>query len=113
MCVEAEFQGPGLVVILEGVSLTRDDVSSVQLHPPWRLYGDTLNYGLGLLSAYGVCDLLSILSGGYLYMFDPRGLALAMPPSSGPAAKMFSLTGDFLLWYAALNIYICLSCVIL
>ncbi|KAI4370762.1 hypothetical protein MLD38_019073 [Melastoma candidum] len=89
----AEFQGPGLVAILEGVSLTREDISSVQLHPPWRLCGDTLNYGLGLLSAYSVCNLLSILSGGYLYMFDPRGLALAMPPSNGPAAKMFSLTG--------------------
>ncbi|XP_031371785.1 sacsin isoform X1 [Punica granatum] len=89
----AEFQGPALVVILEGVTLSREEVSSLQLRPPWRMRGDTLNYGLGLLSCYALCDLLSIVSGGYFYMFDPRGVALAIPSSCAPAAKMFPLIG--------------------
>eukprot|EP00257_Ricinus_communis_P020409 XP_015579634.1 sacsin isoform X1 [Ricinus communis] len=88
-----EFQGPALVAILEGVSLNREDVSSLQLLPPWRLRGNTLNYGLGLLSCYFICDLLSVISGGYFYMFDPCGLALGVPSSHTPAAKMFSLIG--------------------
>lgn len=96
MTCTGEFQGPALVAILEGVSLSREEVSGLQLLPPWRLRGDTLNYGLGLLSCYFVCDLLSIISGGYFYMFDPRGLALALPSACAPAAKMFSLTGILL-----------------
>ncbi|KAJ6929571.1 hypothetical protein NC652_013450 [Populus alba x Populus x berolinensis] len=36
-----EFQGPALVAILEGVSLNREEVGSLQLLPPWRLRGDT------------------------------------------------------------------------
>ncbi|KDP43312.1 hypothetical protein JCGZ_24233 [Jatropha curcas] len=88
-----EFQGPALVAILDGVSLTREEVSSLQLLPPWRLRGNTLNYGLGLLSCYFVCDLLSIISGGHFYMFDPCGLALGVPSSHTPAAKVFSLIG--------------------
>ncbi|XP_038718957.1 sacsin isoform X2 [Tripterygium wilfordii] len=88
-----EFQGPALVAILEGAILTREEVSSLQLLPPWRLRGDTLNYGLGLLSCYFICDFLSIVSGGYFYMFDPRGLALGVSSNRAPAAKMFSLIG--------------------
>ncbi|XP_024933308.3 uncharacterized protein LOC107406217 isoform X3 [Ziziphus jujuba] len=88
-----EFQGPALVAILEGVSLSREEVSSLQFLPPWRLRGNTLNYGLALLSCYFLCDLLSIVSGGYFYIFDPRGLVLATPSTCSPSAKMFSLTG--------------------
>ncbi|XP_052204846.1 LOW QUALITY PROTEIN: uncharacterized protein LOC127809789 [Diospyros lotus] len=88
-----EYQGPALLAVLEGVSLSREELSNLQFLPPWRLRGDTLNYGLGLLSCFYVCDLPSVLSGGHLYMFDPRGLAFAVPSCSGPAAKMFSLIG--------------------
>ncbi|KAJ4710441.1 Zinc finger, C3HC4 type [Melia azedarach] len=88
-----EFQGPALVAVLEGAILTREEISSLQLLPPWRLRGDILNYGLGLFSCYFLCDFLSVLSGGYYYMFDPRGLALAVSSNHGPAAKVFSLLG--------------------
>ncbi|CAB4295974.1 unnamed protein product [Prunus armeniaca] len=88
-----ELQGPALLAILEGVSLSREEISSLQFLPPWRLRGNTLNYGLALLSCYFVCDLLSVVSGGYLYMFDPLGLVLAAPSTCAPAAKMFSLIG--------------------
>lgn len=88
-----DFQGPALVAILEGVSLNREEISSLQLLPPWRLRGNTLNYGLGLLSCFFICDLLSIISGGHFYMFDPFCLALGAPSSHAPAAKMFSLIG--------------------
>ncbi|GAB2275278.1 hypothetical protein Dimus_010038 [Dionaea muscipula] len=88
-----EYQGPALLVILEGASLSREEISSLQLLPPWRLRSDTLNYGLGLLSSYVVCDLLSVMSGGYYYVFDPQGLALAPPSSHSPAGRVFSLTG--------------------
>lgn len=95
MTAAGEFQGPALLAILEGVSLSREEVSSLQFLPPWRLRGNTLNYGLALLSCYFVSDLLSVVSGGYLYMFDPRGLVLAAPPTCAPAAKMFSLIGIY------------------
>ncbi|KAL7180871.1 hypothetical protein ACSBR1_039850 [Camellia fascicularis] len=88
-----EFQGPALLAIMEGVSLSREELSHLQFLPPWRLQGDALNYGLGLLSCFYICDLPSVVSGGYLYMFDPQGLAFALPSSSSPAAKMFSLIG--------------------
>ncbi|XWS54336.1 hypothetical protein CRYUN_Cryun10bG0081200 [Craigia yunnanensis] len=91
-----EFQGPALVAILEGVSLNREEISGLQLLPPWGLRTNTLNYGLGLLSCYFICDLLSIISGGYFYMFDPRGVALSVASSHSPAAKMFSLIGTSL-----------------
>lgn len=88
-----EFQGPALVAIFEGSSLSTEEISSLQFRPPWKLRGDTLNYGLGLLSCYYVCDLLSIISGGYFYIFDPRGIALSVAPKSSPGAKVFSLIG--------------------
>ncbi|KAK4261932.1 hypothetical protein QN277_004866 [Acacia crassicarpa] len=88
-----EFQGPALVAIFEGACLSRDEISNLQLLPPWRLRGNTLNYGLGLVCCYSICVLLSIVSGGYFYMFDPRGLSLAAPSTSLPSAKMFSLIG--------------------
>lgn len=94
-CGSGEFQGPALVAILEGVSLSREELSNLQFLPPWRLRGDTLHYGLGLLSCFHICDLPSVVSGGCLYMFDPRGLAFTVPSSSSAAAKMFSLTGTF------------------
>ncbi|KAI4356900.1 hypothetical protein L6164_000883 [Bauhinia variegata] len=88
-----EFQGPALVAILEGACLGGEEVSNLQLLPPWRLRGETLNYGLGLISCYFICELLSIVSAGYFYMFDPRGLVLAAPSTGAPLAKMFSLIG--------------------
>lgn len=88
-----EFQGPALLAILEGASLSRDEVTSLQFLPPWSLRGDTLNYGLGLLSCFSVSDLPSIVSDGCLYMLDPRGLALATPSNRAPVAKAFSLRG--------------------
>ena len=88
-----EFQGPALLVILEGAILSREEVSNLQFRPPWRLRGNTLSYGLGLLSCYSVCDLLSMVSGDYFYIFDPHGSTFSVPPSRSPAAKVFSLTG--------------------
>lgn len=93
MIYTGEFQGPALVVIFEGACLSREEFSNFQLLPPWRLRGTTLNYGLGLVSCYSICDLLSVVSGGYFYMFDPRGLVLAAPSTNAPSAKMFSLIG--------------------
>ncbi|GJW33592.1 sacsin isoform X1 [Tanacetum coccineum] len=88
-----DFQGPAIVAVLEGASLSREEISSLQFLPPWGLRGDMLNYGLGLMSCYSVTDLPSVISGGYLYMFDPRGMAFSPPSSQSPAAKMFTLTG--------------------
>lgn len=88
-----EFQGPALVAILEGATLTREEVCSLQLLSQWRVKGETLNYGLGLLSCYSMCDLVSIVSGGYFYMFDPQGATLSASTTQAPAGKMFSLIG--------------------
>ncbi|KAL8224267.1 hypothetical protein R6Q57_019742 [Mikania cordata] len=88
-----DFQGPALIAVLEGASLSWEEISSLQFLPPWGLRGDMLNYGLGLMSCYSITDFPSVVSGGYLYMFDPRGMAFALPSSHSPAAKMFTLTG--------------------
>lgn len=73
--------------------MSREEISSLQFLPPWGLRGDMLNYGLGLMSCYSITDVPSVVSGGYLYMFDPRGMAFALPSSRSPAAKMFTLAG--------------------
>ncbi|KAL1292332.1 hypothetical protein AAHE18_20G264300 [Arachis hypogaea] len=88
-----EYQGPALIAIFEGACLSREEFSNFQLHPPWRIRGNTLNYGLGLVCCYSICDLLSVISGGYFYMFDPHGMVLAAPSTNAPSAKMFSLIG--------------------
>lgn len=92
-----EFQGPAVVAVLDGATLNQEEVSSLQLLPPWRLWGNTLNYGLGLLSCYFICDLPAVVSSGHFYMFDPHGKALTAPSSNGPSAKMFSLRGNLIL----------------
>ncbi|GER32765.1 zinc finger family protein, partial [Striga asiatica] len=87
----AEFQGPALVAVLEGTRLSGDEIASLQFLPPWSLRGDTLNYGLGLLSCFSISDLPSVISDGYLYILDPRGVALATPSTRSPCAKVFPL----------------------
>ncbi|KAK6149340.1 hypothetical protein DH2020_016865 [Rehmannia glutinosa] len=89
----AEFQGPALVAVLEGASLSGDEIASLQFLPPWSLRGDTLNYGLGLLSCFSISDLPSVISDGCLYIFDPRGVAIATPSTRLPSAKVFPLRG--------------------
>ncbi|KAK9117869.1 hypothetical protein Scep_015962 [Stephania cephalantha] len=86
-----EFQGPALVAVLEGATLSREEVSNLHCLPPWS--GNVICYGLGMLSCYSICDLPSIVSGGYFYMFDPHGKTLGAPSSEAPTAKMFSLRG--------------------
>ncbi|XP_068639684.1 uncharacterized protein [Aristolochia californica] len=88
-----EFQGPALTVVLEGAALSREEICNLQFRPPWKIRGTTLNYGLGLLSCFAICNLLSVVSSGYFYVFDPHGLALAAPAGRAPSAKMFSLIG--------------------
>lgn len=77
--------------------MSREEVCSLQLPPPWKLKGNILNYGLGLLSSYFVCDTLSILSGGYFYIFDPLGLTGGTTSTATSSARFFSLIGVFLL----------------
>lgn len=88
-----EFQGPALTAVLEGATLSREEVCNLQFLPPWRLRDTTLNYGLGLLSCYFLSVVPSVVSSGYFYIFDPCGLVLSAPSSHAPTAKMFSLIG--------------------
>jgi len=73
--------------------MNREEVCSLQLPPPWKLRGNMLNYGLGLLSSYFVCDTLTILSGGYFYIFDPLGLTGGATSTATSSARYFSLLG--------------------
>lgn len=88
-----EFQGPSLTVVIEGAAFSRGDVCDLQLPPPWKIQGNQLNYGLGLISCYFMCDIMTIASAGYYYIFDPLGLVLNAKSSSGAAAKLFFLEG--------------------
>lgn len=88
--------------MLEGVLLSQEEVCGLHLPPPWKVRGNTLRYGLGLVSSYFVCDLLTVLSDSYFYMFDPLGLTRSgVSSSAGGLAKMFSLKG------AAINLFSC------
>ncbi|PKA59238.1 E3 ubiquitin-protein ligase MUL1 [Apostasia shenzhenica] len=85
-----DFQGSALTFVLDGAILSIEEVCSLQLPPPWKIRGYPLNYGLGLVGSYVICDILTILSNGYFYMFDPLGLALAASLDNGPSAKIMS-----------------------
>ncbi|KAL6651611.1 hypothetical protein ACP70R_010536 [Stipagrostis hirtigluma subsp. patula] len=87
-------QGSSLTVVFEGTVMNREEVCSLQLPPPWKLRGSILNYGLGLLSSYFVCDTLTILSGGYFYIFDPLGLTGGATSTATSSARFFSLIGN-------------------
>ncbi|KAH9323717.1 hypothetical protein KI387_018356, partial [Taxus chinensis] len=94
-----EFQGPALTVILEGAVLSMEEICILQLHPPWKLRGQALNYGSGLLSCYQLCDISFIVSGGFIYLFDPFGLVLSTSlnrgdslPSELASSRMYSFT---------------------
>ncbi|CAD6261751.1 unnamed protein product [Miscanthus lutarioriparius] len=89
-----DLQGSSLTVVFEGTILNREEVCSFQLPPPWKLRGNILNYGLGLLSSYFVCDTLTILSGGYFYIFDPLGLTGGATSTATSSARYFSLLGN-------------------
>ncbi|KAL0905364.1 hypothetical protein M5K25_023777 [Dendrobium thyrsiflorum] len=86
-----DFQGSALTVVLDGATLSTEEVHSLQLPPPWKIRGNTLNYGLGFVGSYFICDIMTIVTGGCFFIFDPLGLVL--PASSGgtPSAKLFSL----------------------
>ncbi|KAL6844366.1 hypothetical protein ACP4OV_026039 [Aristida adscensionis] len=89
-----DIQGSSLTVVFEGTVMSREEVCSLQLSPPWKLRGNILNYGLGLLSSYFVCDTLTILSGGYFYIFDPLGLTGGATSNATSSARFFSLIGN-------------------
>lgn len=95
-----EFQGPALIIAFEGTVLSMEEICILHLNPPWKLRGQTLSYGSGLLSCYRLCDLPFIVSDGFLYLFDPLGLVLNTSlnrgdsiPSRSASAKMYSLRG--------------------
>lgn len=88
-----DLQGSSLTVVFEGTIMSREEICSLQLPPPWKLRGNILNYGLGLLSSYFVCDTLTVLSGGYFYVFDPLGLTGGATSSATSSARFFSLIG--------------------
>ena len=83
------------MAILEGASLSGDEVASLQFLPPWSLRGDTVNYGLGLLSCFSISDLPSVISDGFLYIFDPQGVVIATSTTHSPSAKVFPLRGIY------------------
>ncbi|KAM3391279.1 hypothetical protein ACQJBY_012755 [Aegilops geniculata] len=89
-----DLQGSSLTVVFEGTMISREEVCSLQLPPPWKLRGNILNYGLGLLSSYFVCDALTILSAGYFYVFDPLGLTGGATSTATSSARFFSLIGN-------------------
>lgn len=92
-CTLGDFQAASLTVVFEGTTLSMEEVCSLHLPPPWKIQGSALYYGLGMISGYFLCDLMTIVSGGYFYIFDPLGLALSTHSNGAPSARLFSLIG--------------------
>ncbi len=101
-CIAAgQFQGPALTIAFEGAVLSTEEVCILQASPPAKLHGHSCQYGSGLLGAYHLTSLPFIVSGGYLYLFDPSGQILASSladgraaPSGSPAGKAYVLKGN-------------------
>ncbi|CAM9618016.1 unnamed protein product, partial [Phaeothamnion confervicola] len=72
-------QGPALVVLLDGVVLSTDDIFGGFV----RSFGFP-PLGNGLCGLFHVTDCLSVLSGNQLHLFDPTGRHLYLP-SAGAA----------------------------
>ncbi|XP_020581520.1 sacsin isoform X2 [Phalaenopsis equestris] len=86
-----QFQGSALTVVLEGATLSIEEVRSLHLPPPWKLRGNTLNYGLGLVGSYSICSIMTMATGGFFFIFDPLGLVLSASSGGGPFSKLFTL----------------------
>ncbi|KAG0589167.1 hypothetical protein KC19_1G000400 [Ceratodon purpureus] len=95
------FQGPALTIAFEGASLTTEEVCTLQTIPPSKIRGQPCQYGIGLLGAYHVTELLLIVSSGCLYLFDPPGQVLVASLADGravtsggiPVGKAYALKG--------------------
>ncbi|KAG6529439.1 hypothetical protein ZIOFF_011637 [Zingiber officinale] len=59
----SDFQAASLTVVFEGTTLSMEEVCSLHLPPPWKVQGSALYYGLGMISGYFLCDLMTILPG--------------------------------------------------
>ncbi|CAI5478866.1 unnamed protein product, partial [Closterium sp. Yama58-4] len=81
-----QFQGPSLTILFHGAQLTSEDICHLHTPPPIRLRDATCRYGTGLLGAYHLSDLPLIVSGSFLYAFDPSGHHLFSGSAGGGAA---------------------------
>lgn len=109
------FQGPALTIAFEGASLTTEEVCTLQTIPPSKIRGQPCQYGIGLLGAYHVTELLLIVSSGCLYLFDPPGQVLVASLADGravtsggiPVGKAYALKGtvpSMMYWYSSMDV---------
>ncbi|KAJ7566796.1 hypothetical protein O6H91_02G118900 [Diphasiastrum complanatum] len=87
----SQYQGPALTIAFEGATLSTEEVCALQTFPPIKIQGKVCRYGSSLLSCYHATDLLNVVSGGFLYLFDPSGLTLSSTLADGTSSTQRTL----------------------
>eukprot|EP01105_Mastigella_eilhardi_P027626 TRINITY_DN862_c0_g2_i1.p1 TRINITY_DN862_c0_g2~~TRINITY_DN862_c0_g2_i1.p1 ORF type:complete len:4609 (-),score=1093.39 TRINITY_DN862_c0_g2_i1:88-13881(-) len=88
-------QGPALCVVLPDIVVAEAALVDL-LSPDYDVGARVVNGNILLRSCFEVAEALQVVSGGALYVFDPRGRFMeAKQPSTdgtGPAAKRYELS---------------------
>jgi sacsin len=98
----AAFQGPALLVRLEGAALGEEELCGLlAAAPPARVRGRVARFANGLTGLFHVTDLPCAVSGDKMYIFDPSGAVLGggpgeadAGPRGGPVGKAFTFVGS-------------------
>ncbi|KAK9798935.1 hypothetical protein WJX73_003884 [Symbiochloris irregularis] len=92
----AELQGPAVCFCIHGVTLKPQELTILQQPgSPYRLRDVTCTYGTGLQAAYSIADVVTVLSGDSLHMWDPQAMYLKPDDSGGSeVGKRFQHAGS-------------------
>eukprot|EP00897_Mesotaenium_endlicherianum_P007203 jgi/Mesen1/6510/ME000332S05518 len=83
----SQFQGPSLTVMLDGATLSTNEICLLLQPASAKLRGTACHYGNGLLGAYHFTDVPFIVSASGLHLFDPLGKTLGPSSATGGTAS--------------------------
>ncbi|KAK9856110.1 hypothetical protein WJX84_004825 [Apatococcus fuscideae] len=108
----ADFQGPGILIVVHDLLLEGGELAGLQdASPPYFLRAVQCRAGLGLLLSYLISDILQVISGSLLFLFDPMGKHVSTSQKDEATARSFEFAGktlpetfadQFSVWQSAL-----------